>query len=305
MNDIEIRVRMKRSLALAIAAAALVLLILLIVLAVRGCRSGRAEAETPAETDPHAGQVLVNDGASMVWLTPAEGVAASALKPEDFTSDGSTGWPVYTGTDYIALRGLDVADFQKNIDWEAVKAAGIDFVIIRCGYRGYEKGQLYPDSRFDNYITNALRAGLKVGAYYFSQATTPDEAAQEALHALLLCQGYDLSLPIFWDFERLDGKDARANSVDLSQLTDIAEAFCSTLEKNGRTAGIYFNRQLGYYAYDWTRLKDYAKWVADPGDYPDFYYETDVWQYSFGEDVPGIDIIVDMNLMFLPAGAAE
>lgn len=305
MQDVEIKVRMKRPVALVLGLVGVALLAALIALAARGCTARTAESENAQPEDPHAGQVLVHDGAGEVWITPAEGVAISALHPEDFTADETTHWPVYTGEAYTALRGLDVADFQQDIDWSAVKDAGIDFVIIRCGYRGYEKGAMFPDSRFDEYMKGALAAGLQVGVYYFSQATTPDEAAQEALHALTLCQGYDFTLPIYWDWERLTGRDARANAVDLSELTDMAVAWCCTIERNGRTAGIYFNRQLGYYAYDWTRLADRAKWVAEPGAYPTFYYETDVWQYSFGEDVPGIGIITDMNLMFLPRENTE
>lgn len=305
MNDVEVKFRLKKPVAVALAIGVVALLTVLIVLAARGCTARTAESEAPEPEDPHAGQVLINDGAGEVWFTPAEGVPVSPLLPEDFTTDETTGWPVYSGEHYTALRGLDVSDYQMDIDWTAVKNAGIDFVILRCGYRGYEKGGMFPDGRFDNYMRGALNAGLQVGVYYFSQATTPDEAAQEALHALTLCHGYDFTLPVYWDWERLLGKDARANAVDLNDLTDMAVAWCTTIEKNGRTAGIYFNRQLGYYAYDWTRLQNCAKWVADPGACPDFYYAFDVWQYSFGENVPGISIISDMNLMFVPKETAE
>lgn len=297
MAQLEVKFKIHKGLAVAIAVAAVALLAVLLALAARGCQAVTA---APEVIDPHAGQVQVNDGVGLVWITPAEGAAVSGLTAEDFTADEETGWPVYTGEEFTALRGIDVADFQKNIDWAAVKAAGIDFAIIRCGYRGYEQGTLNPDSEFAASIEGAKAAGLQVGAYYFSQATTPDEAAQEALHALTLCYGYALDLPIYWDWERLTGVDARANHVAMEDLTDIAVAFCTTIEKNGYEAGIYFNRQLGYYAYDWTRLADYEAWVADYNSYPDFYYRTDVWQYSPGAEVPGVDIITDMNLRFVP-----
>lgn len=302
MAQLEVRFKIHKGLAAVIAVAAVGLLAVLVALAARGCR---ASEPAPEAADPHAGMVQVNDGAGLVWITPAEGAAVSTLAAEDFTADEATGWPVYVGEAFTALRGIDVADFQKNIDWAAVKAAGIDFAIIRCGYRGYEQGTLNPDSEFAASIEGAKAAGLQVGAYYFSQATTPDEAAQEALHALTLCYGYDLDLPIYWDWEVLSGVDARANRVAWGDLTDMAVAFCSTVENNGCEAGIYFNRQLGYYAYDWARLTDYEAWVADYNSYPDFYYRADVWQYSPGAEVPGVDIITDMNLLFVPREDAE
>ena len=293
MQNVCVKKRKRRRLPHHAVAAGLAVLLLFLLLSAR-----HDEAALPQKADPGE-PVQVHDGANDVWITPAKGVAVSPLRPENFSED-SNGWPVYRGRDFIALRGIDISEYQSDIDWTQVRRAGIDFVIIRCGYRGYEKGTLCPDSAFAAHAAGAYEAGLQVGAYFFSQAVTPEEAAEEADYTLTLIRDCHVNLPVMIDWERVSADTARTNAVDITDLTDIAQAFCETIEKGGYDAGIYFNRQLGYYAYDWSRLQDYAMWVADYNAWPDFYYTPDFWQYSAGSQVPGISIQTDMNLWLLP-----
>ena len=292
MSRVVSKQKMRRRLPLYIAAAVIAATLLAVIL--RGCRKAPPE---PENTDPHAGQVLINDGANEVWISPIEGIEPAGFTAEDFrTLDGL---PCYVGSDYTALQGIDVSEYQEPVDWAAVKADHVDFVIIRCGWRGYTSGSVADDGAFTEHINGALKAGLQVGVYFFSQAVTPEEAAEEAKAALALLQGYDIQLPVFFDWERPGDKMARTQTVELSALTEIACAFCDTVRNGGYTPGIYFNRQLGYYAYDWSRLADCAKWVSDPNEWPDFYYRFDFWQYSFDGAVGGIGIQTDRNLMFV------
>ena len=285
--------KMRRRLPLYIAAAAVLLAVFAAVL--HFCR---AEPPEPEIVDPHAGQVLINDGANEVWITPAEGVEASPFTADDFRELG--GLPCYVGSDYTALQGIDICEFQSPVDWERVKADGIDFAILRCGGRRYgDSGLLYDDDAFTENVSGAQRVGIQVGAYFFSQAITPEEAKEEAEAALAALDGRDITLPVFFDWERPADEGARTHTLALSSLTKIARAFCDTIKSGGYTPGIYFNRQLGYYAYDWSQLSDCARWVADPNDWPDFYYDFDFWQYSFGGEIDGINIQTDRDLMFI------
>ena len=130
------------------------------------------------EPDPHEGMAYVNTGANWEWITPAEGVAVSSFTEEEFSTDAE-GLPVYNGDKYDTRLGIDVSFYQGVIDWEAVAADGIEFAMIRCGYRGSETGEMVVDEQFENNIQGALDAGLDVGVYFFSQSTGAIEAAEE------------------------------------------------------------------------------------------------------------------------------
>ncbi len=256
-------------------------------------------AVLPEEPDPHAGQIYINDGAGMVWLTPHENFAVSPLRRWQFiTLDGR---PHYLGGEYTVRRGIDLSVFQRNVDWQRAAADGVEFAIARLGYRGYGKGALQPDERFANHLDGARAAGIDVGVYFFSQALTAEEGREEAEYVLAQLDGRKLEMPIYFDWEPIAAEDSRTNGYDYANLTDSAVAFCQTIEEAGYRAGVYINRQQGYYHYDLSRLADYALWVADYNSYPDFYYRFDMWQYTANGQVDGIDIQVDMNLLFIPA----
>ena len=250
------------------------------------------------EIDPHEGQVLINDGYNDVWITPLEGVEVNELKKEDF--DRTDDKIVYTGEDYDTMLGVDVSEHQRYIDWEKVAQSGVKFAYIRSGYRGYTKGSLNDDAWYRTNLDGARAAGLEVGVYFFSQAVNVAEAIDEAKYVLEQLEHYEVTLPVMYDWEKLEGvEDARTNDLDPSIIGDCGVAFCETIRAAGYEAGIYFNRQLGYYSLDLSRLKDVKFWLAVPGDYPDFYYAGNIWQYTHEGEVPGIDGLVDLNLMFI------
>lgn len=251
-------------------------------------------------TDPHAGQVYLYDGFDWVWMTPLQGVEANTLTSADFEMQGTT--PVYTGGDYVTLRGVDVSEHQLEIDWNQVAASGIDYAYIRVGRRGYSEGGLFEDPYFRRNMDGARRSGLSVGVYFFSQAVNVQEALEEAAFVLDHLQSYPVDLPVVFDWEEVEGvESARTKELSLTTRTDCAVAFCETVKNAGYTPAIYFNRRLGYYGYDLTRLTDYQFWFALPeSPFPNFYYAVDMWQYSFTESISGIQGPTDVNLIFLP-----
>lgn len=272
-----------------------------VILSLRG--GTRTQTAPP---DPHEGQVYITDGSDMVWMTPYEGIPVSGLSADEFrrdtNDDGTDAERIrYLGTDYATRWGVDVSNHQGVIDWAALKKQGIDFAYLRIGLRGYgEAGTLYPDRSFDSYYEGARAAGIDVGAYFFSQATTVREAADEALYALRLLRGRTLDLPLYYDWEPVLQEDSRTLDNSQLQLTAQARAFCGILRRAGYDAGVYMNRQQGYYRYSLPCLTDCKLWIADPGDYPDFYYRFDVWQYAHEARLDGMNEIVDLNLEFVP-----
>ena len=143
----------------------------------------------------------------------------------------------------------------------------------------------------------AKSAGLKVGAYFFSQAINIEEAKEEADAVIYALGGKKLDYPVAFDWEYIEDDFARTEYVN-NELTDIAVAFCNEIEKNNLVPIIYSNTYLMYYVYDMTRLKDYDFWVADYGDYPTMYYGFTMWQYSTDTILPDMDSPIDLNLCF-------
>ena len=250
---------------------------------------------------PHAGMVSVADGVGgELWMERSKKLEPADFNQEDF-SKGEV-FAEYSGSDYQAMNGIDVSEHQQEIDWLAAKQAGVDFAIIRTGYRGYQKGTLQEDAFFRKNIEGALAAGIRVGVYFFSQAVTKQEAIEEAQYCISQIDSYDISLPVFYDWENIGkGEEARTDSLDGKSVTEFCLAFAETIRGAGYTPGVYFYRSQGYLFYDLDALEGLEFWSAAVGDYPDFYYRHSFWQYSFTGKVAGIDIECDLNMMLLPA----
>lgn len=198
--------------------------------------------------------------------------------------------------------GIDVSSHQGEIDWEKVKSTGIDFVMIRTGYRGYSRGRINRDDFFKENIKGATEAGLKVGVYFFSQALTTAEAEEEAALVLDSIRGYNISYPIIFDWENVEAENARTNGADGELITDCAVAFCKKISKAGFTAGVYFNKSQAYDFYDLEKLAPYEFWLAEYQLVPSLYYNFDMWQYTSEGKLNGIETNVDVNLSFKKYG---
>lgn len=245
--------------------------------------------------------VIVNDGANLVSIVPQEGAAVSMLQAGDFAADGDM--ILYTESDYRTRQGIDVSEFQGQIDWHAVKDSGVEFAYLRIGYRGSTEGLLHEDAMYRRNLAGAREAGIEPGIYFFSQAISSEEAREEAEWVLSLLDSWTPDLPVMFDWEPFGADHSRSQTADTERLTDCAMAFCDCLADAGYGAGVYLNRQQGYYVYDIARLQAYTLWVSDPNESPDFYYAFSLWQYTFSGTVPGIGTAVDRDLLFIPASA--
>ena len=217
----------------------------------------------------------------------------------DCFSTQKNGWRTYQNGQQKARMGIDVSAYQGEVDWKKVAASGVEFVMIRCGYRGYSRGVITADAKFEQNIQGALDAGLEVGVYFFSQAVNTWEAREEAEFTLECIEGYDVTYPVAFDWETIAGSnDARTNGMEGSKITNCAGAFCDVVAEAGYDSVIYFNQDLGYLGYDLDALKDYTFWLAEYNETPSFYYHFDLWQYTHKGTVPGIEGNVDLNLDF-------
>ena len=208
---------------------------------------------------------------------------------------------------YLKLRegnsvtGIDVSHWQKLIDWEQVKESGVDFAMIRLGYRGYEQGGLNIDTYATANLDGAIAAGLDVGVYFFSQAITPEEAEEEAYFVLEHLEPYKefITMPVVFDWEHVSSENARtANMRDPDILTKCTLAFLQTIEFSGYRTMVYFNRTQSWKYLNLEELKEYEFWLAAYTQRMEFPYKVHMWQYTDKGTVPGVKGNCDINVYF-------
>lgn len=225
-----------------------------------------------------------------------------------FTADGNrvTGEQVIQGAKYTfagdgslikgSSVGIAVSKWNGTINWEAVKNAGIEYAVIRCGYRGASQGNLIENPEFENNIRGATAAGLKVGVYFFTQAVDEREAVEEASMVLNQIESYKIPYPVFLEVEPSGG---RGDSVSRETRTAVCRAFCQTIQNEGYTAGIYSNKTWLEAEMDASALSDYKVWLVQYAAAPAYTGHYDLWQYRSTGNVTGISGDVDMNISYL------
>ena len=198
-----------------------------------------------------------------------------------------------------SILGIDVSSHQGYIDWEAVANANIGFAIVRVGYRGYEAGNICEDTMWRENIQQAKAQGLKVGVYFFSQAINTEEALEEAQFVLGLLEGMKLDLPVVFDWEPISDS-ARTANMDAETLNACAKTYCNAVSKAGYQPMVYFNIDLSSRLLDLQQMQDagYQFWLALYSNQMTFPHKIQMWQYSDGGSVPGIQGDVDLNLYF-------
>lgn len=206
----------------------------------------------------------------------------------------------YEDDGYSSRQGIDVSNHQGYIDWEKVKKAGIDFAIIRIGYRGYaQEGTLNIDKEFQRNIQNAQAAGIDVGVYIFSQAICDDEAKEEAEFVIKNLEGYELQLPVVYDPESILNAKARTDDVPGEQFTKNTTIFCEMIKNAGYEPMIYSNMLWEAFEFDMEQLNEYPFWYADYEMLPQTPYAFEMWQYSNKGRVDGINGVVDLDIQFI------
>lgn len=197
--------------------------------------------------------------------------------------------------------GVDVSKYQKNIDWEQIKKAGVSFVIVRIGYRGYgASGALVLDPMFEEHFTNVKNAGLKVGVYFFSQATTEEEAKEEAFACAYVLNGRKLDYPIFFDTEAsgASGGSGRADGLGVADRTKCAVAFCEEVKANGYKPGVYASTLWYRNRVDLSSLTKYTIWNAHYG-VASSPIDCALWQGTCTARLPGYKGDLDVNISYI------
>ena len=268
-------------------------ILLLMALCLQGC-SSTDEPEEPVETS--------RPPEPSVSVYAATGMNNPGLRKNEYAAEAfgeENGFIVYDGVKGKSHIGIDVSSHQREIDWMQVAGTGVEYAMIRVGYRGYETGNLNLDQRFTENVEEALGAGVDVGVYFFSQAVNAEEAGQEAAQVIEWIKDYEITYPVVFNWEPISDSPARTDGVKSETVTQCAKAFCRVVEEAGYIPMVYFNKSQGYSVMNLAELKDYHFWLAEYTDIPKFRYHFEMWQYSYTGTVAGISLPVDLSVCFV------
>lgn len=214
----------------------------------------------------------------------------------------------YKSPQASSVFGIDVSKYQGEIDWEKVKASGVQFVMIRSAARGYGSGVLSIDDRFVEYMEGAKRNNIPIGVYVFSQAINEVEAVEEANFAVASVMNYNITYPIAIDVEEIDNDTARTDKLGVNERTSCVKTFCDTVKSYGFKPVIYASKEFLITKLNLDDLSSYDIWLRDTAGFndkerhdpdTDFPYQFSMWQYSDSGTVNGINGSVDLNLSFV------
>lgn len=242
-------------------------------------------------------EYVVIDDICLLIKTEAEIDAEAEDSAEANTDGDDTEIRQTSGVSKTGVLGIDVSKWQKEIDWDKVKNEGVDFAIIRCGYRGSVTGSLVEDPYFEQNIKGARAAGIKVGVYFFTQAVNEVEAVEEASMVISLVRDYELQYPVFIDTEGAGG-NGRADSLNVEERTAVCEAFCTTVKNAGLEAGVYASRNWYNNKLTANTLESYAIWLAEYRSVPLYQGYYQMWQYTSKGKINGINGNVDLNVSY-------
>lgn len=241
---------------------------------------------------------VTGDNGERLLVAVREDMELHNYKSENFRKEKNGTLAYYENNQKKTLTGIDVSKWQGDIKWEKVKAAGVDYAMIRLGYRGTgEAGNCALDPYYKQNIEGALSAGLQVGVYYFTQAVTVEEAIEEANIVIENLRGYDITFPVVYDTEQ--ASDARANKMPNSVRTACAKAFCDTILAAGYTPVIYAGTNWSILNLNMEELQGYDFWYAYYGSDLYFPYQFTMWQYTQNGRIDGVAGDVDLNVSFI------
>lgn len=242
--------------------------------------------------------VVVVDAGEYYFFPISDELAHNTYDPEQFELDEDQIMTYYENGENISHKGIDVSRYQGRIDWEKVAGDGVEYAFIRLGIRGYTEGAIQKDETFENNIKGARRNDIDVGVYFFTQATSVEEAEEEAQYVLDIIEPYKVDYPVVIDVEAVSNANARTRDLTKEERTEYCIAFCEMIKNAGYTPMIYGNLKTFMLMLDIEQLEGYDKWFAYYDEQPYFPYEFQVWQYTDKGSVSGIGTDVDLNISF-------
>ena len=207
----------------------------------------------------------------------------------------------YRDDKVIGVPGIDVSEHQGDINWKKVKKAGVKFAMVRLGYSSCRDGAINMDVFFEKNMAGTQKAGIDTGVYFFSQATTTDEALKEARFVVDNIKDRNVTMPVAFDMEPVT-EDDRINGLSIKEKTEVADAFLTAVTKAGYKGMIYGNAWWIDGNFDLSYLTDYDLWLAAYGIENDCCCKYAMWQYADWGRIDGINTNVDLDIYFHKKG---
>lgn len=201
-------------------------------------------------------------------------------------------------TSYV---GVDISKHTGKVSFDRVKAAGVDYVMIRLGSRGYSTGQITLDENFKENMDGAIAAGLDVGVYFYSQAISPEEAVQEVNFVVQNLEPYrtHVKYPVAFNMGFVSNDKSRIEGLSREDKTTVTTSFMEGIRAAGYVPMIYGDKEWLIKEIDMTKLQDYDVWLSQEEEIPDYPYRYNMWQYNTDGVVNGIDGGADLNICFV------
>ncbi len=249
---------------------------------------------------------VTGDAGEQLLVPVRDDVKRYEYKAEDFLAEKDGEVRYIRDGKTVSAKGITVSGLSGNIDWEKVAASGVDYAMIRLGVRGDEAGgKCQLDGNFKNNIKNAAAAGLEIGVYFESRATSVEEAKEEAKFVIDSLQGYNITWPVaLTTTEEVGASATRASSLTKEKRTECAKAFMEDIKAAGYDTVLYADARWAVLKYDLGQLGSYDLWHAASGEDENYPYHYTMWQYRNAE-VPGVSGTVDINLGFKNYGESK
>ncbi len=243
-------------------------------------------------------EIVLADAGEFYFFPISDELEHHTYNPEQFVLDDRQIMSYYENGEPVSRKGIDVSKYQGEIDWEAVAADDVEYAFIRLGIRGYTEGEILEDETFEDNIKGARRNDIDVGVYFFTQATSVEEAEEEAQYVIDSIEPYKVKYPVVIDVEAVTNTGARTRELTMEERTEYCIAFCEKIKEAGYEPMIYGNLKTFMLMLDLAKLEEYGKWFAYYDEQVYYPYAFKVWQYSDSGKVNGIEGDVDLNISF-------
>lgn len=253
---------------------------------------------TDAETD-HVNQTMIkkSDGTEE-WVTISPYITKNKYDLKGFSYEAPI-MKYYENGKNISCMGVDISKENGDVNFDKLKKAGVQFVMIKVGARGYGNGQIALDDHFAEYMKGATEAGLNIGVYFFSQAITKEEALEEANLVYENIKDYKITYPIAFDMEKITGDISRIDTLTKEEKSNIALVFLQALKDVGYKGIIYGNKEWLIQQINLSTVGSFDIWLSQVGNAPDYPYKFSMWQYTQSGKIDGITGDANLDICFL------
>ena len=274
---------------------------------VSGQDTPQSEEDKPVEPDdgslpPEAKDgrhtLVINREGKEEWVLISPYLPKNDIDPSSLVLQSQL-MSYYADGKETSYLGISVDKYDDYIDFVKLKDAGIDFVMLRVGVRGYESGSITFDEYYADNISRATQAGLEVGLYFRSQAITPEEAAEEAVALISAIGDYSVKYPLAIDAGFVLNDTSRIEGLSKTEKTAVLRSFADTVKASGYNCAIHADKEFLIKEIDLSKFSDIDIWLDNPGDLPDYPYAMTMWEYTDSATLDGVSGLTDITISFI------